>query len=45
MEKKIRFLGKTILFSLISSVVFTAVGFLINLISHLTTENLFFIKN
>ena len=42
MEKKTRFFGKTILFSLISSVGFTAAGFLINLISYLTTENLFF---
>ena len=42
MEKKTRFFGKTLLFSLISSVGFTAVGFLINLISYLTTENLFF---
>lgn len=40
MEKKSRPFGKSILLSLIASVGMTAIGFLINLISYLTTKNL-----
>lgn len=44
MKKKSIFIGKASLFSLISSVGITAMGFLINLISYLTTKNLLFYK-
>ena len=40
MERKSRPFGKSVLLALISSVSLTAIGFLINLISYLTTKEL-----